>query len=71
MTKKLAAMIAHAQCPKGGVHDWECSWPEPERYIQTCKKCGLTEDLDPYIGLGKVEHTRCNRATKYKRKTES
>jgi len=67
MTKKLAAMIAHAQCPKGGAHEWELSWPEhgPDeepRYIQTCKNCRLIEDLDPYLGLGKVSHARFNRA---------
>ena len=48
------AQIA-AQCPKGGVHDWECTWPAPQTYIETCKKCGEVRNLDETLGMGRVD----------------
>ncbi len=54
MTKaeKLEAQIAAAQCPKGGAHDWLCSWPAPQTYIETCRRCGKVRKLDETLGVG-------------------
>ena len=68
MTKaeKLQQRIAAAQCPKGGVHEWECTWPSLERYIETCKKCGLERRLDASLGLGgRQEYARSRNAGKF------
>jgi len=51
-------MIAAAQCPKGGVHHWDCTWPEPQTYIETCLKCGEVRKLDERLGMSGPQTTR-------------
>ena len=56
MTK--AERAARAQCPKGGVHHWDCTWPTPGVYIETCVNCGEVRKLDEHLGLGGPQTTR-------------